>query len=170
MRLLQKSLQAAKNLVGLVGYDQVEDGIDQPAIKPLQESAAAQRIEDCFLNPGGLSIPGLFYAESDSWRLQAKGRAGAASGREQPFQRAAPGYSFLKKSRREKVTRSPAWNGRSKPVTGRVAGPHTCRCSGVMTNSHTCGRGARNPRPEATNTHMHTSLSCFYLPHYEKPV
>jgi hypothetical protein len=27
-----------------------------------------------------------------------------------------------------------------------------------------------NPRPEATNTHMHTSLSCFSLPHYEKPV
>src|SRR2546425_12749208 len=45
VRFLQKSLQAAKSLVGLVGCDQVEDGIDQPAIKPLQYPAAPQRIE-----------------------------------------------------------------------------------------------------------------------------
>src|SRR6266705_2763785 len=56
VRFLQNSLQAAKNLVALVGGEQLENGIDQQAIKPRQYSAATKRIEDCFLNPGCLSI------------------------------------------------------------------------------------------------------------------
>ncbi len=63
MRLLQDRLQAAKRLVRFVSGYQLQNGVDQRAIKPLHPPALAQGIENRLLNPGGFSIRGLFDAD-----------------------------------------------------------------------------------------------------------
>ena len=68
-----------------------------------------------------------------------------------------------KKSLRYMVTRSPASNGRSKPVTGRVGGPHRCIFSGLMTNSHTCERGTLSSAPRS-GKHPYYNLAFLFLP------
>jgi hypothetical protein len=166
-------LRAAKNLVGPVAADQMEDGIDQPAIKPLRYPAAAQRIADCLLNPGGLSIPGLFYAKS-SCHVDPGG-----PGRKVAEAQRVVGDNLVNEQYLAVVL---------EKVTTREGHTITClewsveasyRPDGWSPHMHIFWHDEKLPylrerdsyqRPDANDTHLQTSLSCFPLPHEEKPV